>query len=191
MNPPRRKGSRAYRAAVHLLPRAHREQFGEDQVRLYEDLVASGTNPWRLWLDLPRDLAVTAWSARGRRRLAPQPAAGGATHSSTGWLRAGRLLSAAFAVAVNVGWLAAHLTAGLYYRFVVLPVASAGVDLSPADLDLVNAFTDRWVLLVPTWVLVPATFWTLPRKGAFILAWAVLWPLGMALLWGIGGTILD
>lgn len=192
-------GSRAYRTAVRLLPRAHREQFGDDQVRLYEDLVASGTSPWRLWLDLPRDLAVTSWWARGRRRLAPQPAGGPGLGGRTWtWGRAARTAAAAVAVAVHVGWLAAHLAAGVYYRFTLLPtVASYGRDGpgdTPGSLDdlaLVNAFVDRWALLALAWLLVPLTFWALPRKPWFVAAWAVLWPLGMALLWGAGSTILD
>ncbi len=41
-----RFGARCYRAALRLMPRAHRDRFAEDQVQLYDDLARVGHPTW-------------------------------------------------------------------------------------------------------------------------------------------------
>lgn len=45
-----------YRLFLRLMPQAHRQRHGALQIQTFSDLVATGTSPWRLWMNAIPDL---------------------------------------------------------------------------------------------------------------------------------------
>jgi hypothetical protein len=199
---------RVYRAAVRLLPRSHRDRFAEEQMQLYADLTAHGMTPWRLWLGLPRDLAaVHARTRAGRSALqvtgGPQVAGG---PQVTPWAphRLARTGLSWFAAALHTGWLTAHVAAGLYWQEIKARAATELGDQWTTSgwstyLDETSgphpqldrmlttlATADLWLLAL--FVVAVTTVGRLPARRWFMLAWVVLWPIGMLLRIGYGAV---
>ncbi|MFN8079384.1 MAG: hypothetical protein U0Q19_07450 [Kineosporiaceae bacterium] len=208
MSPGRRpRGSGWYRAALRLAPRAHRDRFGEQTAQLYDDLVRTGTPPWRLWAELPRDLLRTHRTTprphRAALALADGPTVEG-THEHPGRIVTQRALLT-ISMTANALWLSAHVVGGYCWARALLAATQVFGRL-PTDDDwlhypyrtgpdpVIELWSGRADAMLP-WLLVtfPATavLWRwLPRRSpwsrVWVIAWVIAWPVGMWLWRGYG-----